>query len=389
MGTPILAGNPPNRTVGIAPKTANAPSPPALATGQIRRPAQLHESCTDFSPELHPPWHYSAALSCHNAGVSIDPSPAQSAGTVRPGDPLVVAQSVSKSYRAHVALHDATFTIERGVTGLLGANGAGKTTLLGMIIGLHGVSGGTLRVLGHDPWSAGSAVRERLGYAPEHHTLPPDLKAADFVRHVAELHGLPKEEAQTRASDALWLVGLGEERFRPMGTMSTGQRQRVKLAQAIAHDPELVLLDEPTDGLDPIQRDAMLDLIKGIARDFGINVILSSHLLDEVERICDAAVIIGDGRTLASGSLTSLMGSTSGVHVEFDGAPASLDAAFAALRAGGFVVSGEGRRAIVEAAVRDAAVDNGCGIARLTRKGRSLEDIFLEETFTPTGGVPQ
>ncbi|MEZ5225522.1 MAG: ATP-binding cassette domain-containing protein [Acidimicrobiales bacterium] len=135
--------------------------------------------------------------------------------------PLVVAEHVAKSYRGHAALVDTTFTIESGVTGLLGANGAGKTTLLGMIIGLHPVTSGTLRVLGHDPWSDGSAVRERLGYAPEHHTLPPDVKAADFVRHVAELHGLPDDEAQTRASDALWLVGLGEERFRPMGTMST------------------------------------------------------------------------------------------------------------------------------------------------------------------------
>ncbi|MEZ5377518.1 MAG: ABC transporter ATP-binding protein [Acidimicrobiales bacterium] len=314
--------------------------------------------------------------------------------------PLVVAEHVAKSYRGHAALVDTTFTIESGVTGLLGANGAGKTTLLGMIIGLHPVTSGTLRVLGHDPWSDGSAVRERLGYAPEHHTLPPDVKAADFVRHVAELHGLPDDEAQTRASDALWLVGLGEERFRPMGTMSTGQRQRVKLAQAIAHDPELVLLDEPTDGLDPIQRDSMLDLIKSIARDFGINVILSSHLLDEVERICDAAVIIGDGHTLASGSLASLMGSSSGVHVEFDGPPEQLAAAFDALRNGGFAVTGEGRRAVVEApsadhdadlvfaAVRDAAVDHGCGIARLSRKGRSLEDIFLEETLDASG-VPQ
>ena len=354
----------------------------------------LHEISGDPSPSCR----CMRVRSCHNADVPAA-SPITEPVAVVPGS-LVVAQQVAKSYGGHSALSNATFTIEPGITGLLGANGAGKTTLLGMIIGLHAVTSGTLRVLGNDPWSAGSAVRERLGYAPEHHTLPPDLKAAEFVRHVAELHGLPREEAQTRASDALWLVGLGEERFRPMGTMSTGQRQRVKLAQAIAHDPDLVLLDEPTDGLDPIQRDAMLDLIAGIASDFGINVILSSHLLDEVERICDAAVIIGDGHTLASGSLTSLMGSTSGVHVEFDGPDANLDAAFAALRKGGFAVSAEGRRAIVEApsadhdadlvfaAVRDAAVDSGCGIARLTRKGRSLEDIFLEETFTPSG-MPQ
>jgi ABC-2 type transport system ATP-binding protein len=327
----------------------------------------------------------------HTVPAAPDPD------TSRTGTPLVEAVNVAKHYSGHIALSDASFRIQPGVTGLLGSNGTGKTTLLGMIIGLHPVTAGTLRVLGHDPWTDGATVRQHLGYAPEHHTLPPDLRAADFVRHVAELHGLPRSEAQTRASDALWLVGLGEERFRPMGTMSTGQRQRVKLAQAIAHDPELVLLDEPTDGLDPIQRDAMLDLIAGIARDFGINVILSSHLLDEVERICDSAVIIGEGRTLASGTLVELMGSGSGVHVELDGDETGLAAAGERLRRLGFEVSTSGRHLIVDVpedrapgidvyvAVRDAAVDSGCGIARLARKGRSLEDVFFAETVEPAG----
>ena len=161
---------------------------------------------------------------------------------------LVTASGLQKSYGDLRVLSSVNFEIPRGVTGLLGANGTGKTTILGMILGLHQADAGSLQVLGIDPWSAGPQVRMLLGYAPEHHTLPPDLRAADFVRHVAELHGLPRADATTRASDALWLVGLGEERFRPMGTMSTGQRQRVKLAQAIAHDPQLVLLDEPTDG---------------------------------------------------------------------------------------------------------------------------------------------
>ncbi len=127
------------------------------------------------------------------------------------------------------------------MTGLLGANGAGKTTLLGLMLGLHRPDSGSLTVFGRDPWLAGAEVRMRLGYAPEHDALPPDVAAHDVVRHLAELHGLPRREATSRASDALWEVGLGEERFRPVGTMSTGQRQRVKLAQAIAHDPELAL----------------------------------------------------------------------------------------------------------------------------------------------------
>lgn len=299
---------------------------------------------------------------------------------------LVQAVGVQKNYGDFQVLSDVSFNITEGVTGLLGANGAGKTTLLGMILGLHPIDEGTLSVYGRDPWSAGIDVRTLTGYAPEHHTLPPDLRADEFVRHVAELHGLPPEEATTRSSDALWLVGLGEERFRPMGTMSTGQRQRVKLAQAIAHDPRLILLDEPTDGLDPVQRDAMLDLIRHIAVDFGINVLLSSHLLDEVERICDSAVIIGEGRTLASGSLDELRGTgETGVTIELD-APESEVAAFgSALSSQGFEVRVEGRHVTVEGdgdrvfdAARDACADAKLGIVRLNRRRLSLEDVFLE-----------
>ncbi len=301
-------------------------------------------------------------------------------------DSLVSATNVVKRYGTFTALSDVSFEIRHGITGLLGANGAGKTTMLGMIIGLHEVDSGSLRVLGSDPWNAGVAVRERLGYSPEHHTLPGDLQANDFVRHIAELHGLPKAEAATRASDALWLCGLGEERFRPMGTMSTGQRQRVKLAQAIAHDPEMVLLDEPTDGLDPLQRDSMLDLIRHIATEFGIDVILSSHLLDEVERVCDAAVIIGEGRTVAAGTLDELRGTgTIGVVVELDADPTQISSVVERLRSSGAQVNVDGRRLVVEGdddsvfdLARDACAATGVGIARLSRKRLSLEDVFIE-----------
>jgi len=299
---------------------------------------------------------------------------------------LVSARNVRKGYGETPVLEDVTFDIGEGVTGLLGANGAGKTTLLGMLLGLHPIDGGSLLIYGLDPWTAGADVRALTGYAPEHHTLPPDLRADEFVRHVAELHGLPTPEATTRASDALWLVGLGEERFRPMGTMSTGQRQRVKLAQAIAHDPRLILLDEPTDGLDPVQRDAMLDLIRHVATDFGINVVLSSHLLDEVERICDGAVIIGEGRVLASGTLDALRGEgQTGVVALIDAADQAVAAVAAWLVAAGFAAAANGRTLSVEGdddrvfdAVRDACVAHGVGMARLSRRRLSLEDVFLE-----------
>lgn len=314
------------------------------------------------------------------------PAPLSQGLAASAGSALVSARNVAKTYGSFSALSDVSFDIVPGVTGLLGANGAGKTTMMGMIIGLHPIDSGTLQVLGRDPWRSGTSVRELLGYAPEHHTLPPDLRAADFVRHVAELHGLPKAEANTRASDALWLVGLGEERFRPMGTMSTGQRQRVKLAQAIAHDPELVLLDEPTDGLDPMQRDAMLDLIRQISGEYGINIILSSHLLEEVERICDGVVIVGDGVTVASGTLAELRGGNStGVSLEVDGSVDEAEAIANDLRTQGFQASTNGRQVVVEGeddTVFDVAVTacaaRGLGIIKLNRRRLSLEDVFID-----------
>src|SRR5215213_144108 len=215
---------------------------------------------------------------------------------------------VVKRFGTTTALAGATCAVERGVTGLLGANGAGKTTLFGLALGLGRPDGGGLRVLGLDPVRDGADVRARVGYSPEHHRLPEDVRAYDLVAHLAEVHGLPRRAATGRASDALYQVGLGEERYRAVGTLSTGQRQRVKLAAALAHDPGLLLLDEPTDGLDPVQRDEMLGLIRRVGTEYGIDVVLSSHLLEEVERICDAAVILGNGRVVAAGSLDVLRG---------------------------------------------------------------------------------
>ena len=240
-------------------------------------------------------------------------------------EPVVRADGLVKRWGATPVLQGASFTVGAGVSGLLGANGAGKTTLLGMILGLHRPDAGTVVVLGGDPWASGPEVRARIGYAPEYEPFPPDVAAADMVRHIAELHGLPRREATGRASDTLWEVGLGEERFRPVGTMSTGQRQRVKLAQAIVHDPELVLLDEPTNGLDPGQREGMLELIRHVGHDLGMNVILSSHLLEEVERVSDAVVILDGGVVGARGSLDELRGGGDELLVDIDGGAAWSD----------------------------------------------------------------
>jgi ABC-2 type transport system ATP-binding protein len=298
----------------------------------------------------------------------------------QPAQSVVSASGVVKRYGSTVALAGLDADIGPGITGLLGSNGAGKTTFISLILGLRSRDAGELTVLGHDPATAGIEVRSRMGYAPEHHDLPAELAATDLVRHLSEMHLLPQRAAVQRANDALWLVGLGEERFRPVGTMSTGQRQRVKLASAIAHDPEVVLLDEPTDGLDPMQRTEMLDLIRRIGTEFGMDILISSHHLEEVERICDAVVIVEGGEVVRAGTLADLRRGPGGLVVEVD---ERADELASILRARGFDVTVEGDVLLlggvdgVHDAVRDGVADLGVGLRRLGERGRTLEDVYM------------
>jgi ABC-2 type transport system ATP-binding protein len=306
--------------------------------------------------------------------ASALPDPSQ------PAQSVVSARGVVKRYGSTVALAGLDADIGPGITGLLGSNGAGKTTFISLILGLRSRDAGELSVLGHDPATAGIEVRSRMGYAPEHHDLPAELAATDLVRHLSEMHLLPQRAAVQRANDALWLVGLGEERFRPVGTMSTGQRQRVKLASAIAHDPEVVLLDEPTDGLDPMQRTEMLDLIRRIGTEFGMDILISSHHLEEVERICDAVVIVEGGEVVRAGTLADLRRGPGGLVVEVD---ERADELASILRARGFDVTVEGDVLLlggvdgVHDAVRDGVADLGVGLRRLGERGRTLEDVYM------------
>ena len=310
---------------------------------------------------------------------------------------VITASGVAKSFGTTSVLSDITVDFPAGITGLLGSNGAGKTTLLSLVLGFEPRNGGNLTVLGHDPQTAGPEIRARIGYSPEHHHLPPDVQAADLVRHLAQLHGLPQQASTERASDALWLVGLGEERFRPIGTMSTGQRQRVKLAAAIAHDPELVLLDEPTDGLDPVQRDIMLELIHRVGTEYGISMVLSSHLLEEVERICDHVVIIANGVVIRSGNINEMRGGRTGVMVELDD---GHELVAETLRKAGLIVNVVGSRLMVDAPpqpdvdpywihdyIRDVVVWADVGLRRLGDQTTSLEDVFLESNDAAALGV--
>jgi ABC-2 type transport system ATP-binding protein len=292
-------------------------------------------------------------------------------------------------FGSHRALDSLDVEVHSGVTGLVGANGAGKTTFMSIVLGLRYPTSGRVEVLGLDAQTHGAELRALVGYGPERSLFPDDMPASDFVKHLAEVRGMPRSEARGRASDALWLVGLGEERFRALGTMSTGQRQRVKLAQAIAADPSLVLLDEPTDGLDPVQRDEMLLLIRQISDDYGIDVLLSSHLLEEVERICDHIVALDAGRLIAQGRLADLIGDEEGVVVELVEIPDHPDAvgdAVALLRGYGLDVRHEDGATrmdvigpdadLVADRVRDAVVEAGARVGRIEQRRQRLEDLF-------------
>src|SRR5687768_2073893 len=222
--------------------------------------------------------------------------------------PLISTRALTKRYPGVTALDGLTLDIGEGVIGLVGANGAGKSTLLKILLGLLDATEGDATVLDMDTATHGARIRELVGYMPEHDCLPPDVSATEFVSHMARVSGIPSGAARERTADVLRHVGLYEERYRPIGGYSTGMKQRVKLAQALVHDPRILFLDEPTNGLDPAGRDEMLALIERIGRDFGIAVIVSSHLLGEIERVCEYLVAIEQGHLKSAAPLVSFTG---------------------------------------------------------------------------------
>jgi ABC-2 type transport system ATP-binding protein len=245
---------------------------------------------------------------------------------------LIVTQGLTKTYGAQVtALHDLTVSVEPGIIGLVGANGAGKSTFIKIMLGLITPTSGQVRVFDIDPAADPDRVRARVGYMPEHDALPPDVSAAEFVTHLGRISGLPRTAARERASEALRHVGLYEERYRQIGGYSTGMKQRVKLAQSLVHDPDLLLLDEPTNGLDPAGRDAMLALVHRIGTEFGISVVVCSHLLGEVERICDSLVAIEGGKLLRADRISAMTEASEVLAVEVSEGTDELAAALEAL----------------------------------------------------------
>ncbi|GHH69999.1 ABC transporter ATP-binding protein [Streptomyces sulfonofaciens] len=308
---------------------------------------------------------------------------------------MIATESLSKRFPRVTALDRLSVDIGPGVTGLVGANGAGKSTLIKILLGLSPASEGRAEVLGLDVATKGSTIRERVGYMPEHDCLPPDVSATEFVVHMARMSGLPPTSARERTADTLRHVGLYEERYRPIGGYSTGMKQRVKLAQALVHDPELVFLDEPTNGLDPVGRDDMLGLIRRVHTDFGISVLVTSHLLGELERTCDHVVVVDGGKLLRSSATTDFTQTTTTLAVEVtdtdehpDGTAALRDelAARGIGTESGSGLPGAGHVLLLTAdgeetydVVRDAVADLGLGLVRMEQRRHQIAEVFRVE----------
>jgi ABC-2 type transport system ATP-binding protein len=305
--------------------------------------------------------------------------------------PIIATRGLTMRFPKVTALDDLNVAVEPGVVGLVGANGAGKSTLIKILLGLLPPTSGEASVLGLDIARDGARIRERVGFMPEFECLPPDVSATEFVVHMARMCGLPPTAARERAADTLRHVGLYEERYRPMGGYSTGMRQRVKLAQALVHDPRLVFLDEPTNGLDPAGRDDMLGLIRRIGSEFGISVLVTSHLLGELERICDHVVIIDGGRLLRSQTVAAFTEASGTLVVEVE---EGRDKLAGRLADAGLEVRSDGRLLLVDIAgestydaIRDGVADLDLCLIRMEQRRHHIEEVFTATT-APTGARP-
>jgi ABC-2 type transport system ATP-binding protein len=296
--------------------------------------------------------------------------------------PLVEVHDLGVSYGLVQALSGVSAVFRAGPTGLLGPNGAGKTTLLKTLLGFLKPDGGRMEAFGLDPAADPLEVRRRLGYMPEQDCHLPGMTAAAFVAFAGELSGLPRDEAISRAHEVLYYVGLGEARYRTLDTYSTGMKQRVKLAQALVHDPDLLLLDEPTNGLDPQGREEMLTLVQDVATRRGMSLILCSHLLKDVERVCRNVIVLNQGKVAREGTIAELTGARRHVFdVRFKGDTRAVLTDLKDLGADWtegedairlFLPEGRGPETVFQVAKE-------CGVqVRSLRPGaETLEDVFL------------
>lgn len=313
-------------------------------------------------------------------------------------EPVIRADGVRKLYGKHLALDDLTFALDAGAVGLLGPNGSGKSTLIKILLGLLKLNAGEASVLGFDTRRQARRIREVVGYMPEDDCLIAGLKGVEMVAYAGELAGLPPRASLRRAHEILDFVLLGEERYREVDGYSTGMRQKIKLAQALVHSPRLLFLDEPTSGLDPRGRAMMLELIRSLWTDRGVSVVISTHILQDIETSCDTVLILGRGRLLVHDSLASLQRTREGtVEVHFDGDAAALQGA---LERSGHVVMDDDAPGVLRVRAADeagaaplgdavfrAAVESGAAIRQIVRSQNSLERIFLQAVQASESGT--
>ncbi|MGD9713664.1 MAG: ABC transporter ATP-binding protein [Thermomicrobiales bacterium] len=305
------------------------------------------------------------------------------------GEPVIETRNLTKQFRKHLALDNLNIDVPHAAIGLLGPNGAGKTTLIRLLLGLSRPTGGSAKVLGLDTVADGIRIREHVGYMPESSVLPSNATAADFVGHMAEMSGLPQVAARQRAADVLFHVGLDEERYRLIKGFSMGMKQRVKLAQSIVHDPQLVFLDEPTAGMDPPGRESMLELIARIHNMMGMSVVLSSHILEDIERVCDYVIIINGGKLIMSGPIGKAQEDRGEIIVRVDGNGEQFKEKLEVLGLSNVRLAGKSQispfpELIVQHAsddvydaIRDAAVALDMPLRTMRSRIHSLEELYL------------
>ena len=293
--------------------------------------------------------------------------------------PLLEAKGLTKHYGSTIALEAVDFQVIEGITGLLGPNGAGKSTAIKLFLGLLKPTSGSAEVMGQKTYEAVES-RTSVGYMPEHDCLPAAITASEFLAHMAQISGIPPSYARTRAADVLRHVGLDEERYRPVGQYSTGMKQRLKLAQALVHDPVLVLLDEASAGLDPGGREDMLTLIRRTGREFGVSILLSSHLMGDVESTCDRIIVLDGGHVTDEGPVSSFTQETQMLFIDVDD---NRDELVDALTRRGIPATLQGPSVVVEQdneaqydAIRDAVVEANARLRRLAPRRHTLTDIF-------------
>jgi len=305
--------------------------------------------------------------------------------------PLIQLQSITKYYRGVRALDDVTLEVPPGVIGLLGPNGAGKSTLIKVLLGLVRISAGGGSVLGHKIGSEVMPIRASVGYLPEDDCYIAGLSGIEMVQFAARLSGLPAVEGLRRAHEIMDFCGIEQERYRDVETYPTGMRQKLKFAQAILHDPPLLILDEPTSGLDPEEREAMLSRVRILADEAGKSVIVSTHILPDVQAVCDRVIIMARGRIRTSESLEVLSrpaSPTLELQVAGEAEPRcdSLRrrGLQAEVRGPGLLVL-ESRDADISERLWRWAAEEGVDIHRLTPARNSLEEIFIAAVQEESG----